>query len=91
MNPPQGACPIRDAMSEGRQAGGFVASRASCYPKPEPVPGTLVVRGYRTCPCGRLFPLYALPGRPPMHCFNHRGTRSRNLAGRRRASLYPHG
>lgn len=76
MDPPQAACPMRDAMSEGRQAGGFVASR---YPKPEPPRGT-TIREHRRCRCGAVFAVFVTPGRPPRHCLVHRyGTRFRGL------------
>lgn len=82
QDPPREARPMRAAMSVRRPAGGFVASRP-LYPKPEPVPGTMPVREYRVCPCGRRFPVYAgLGGRPPRHCFNHRGTNARRRAAR---------
>lgn len=71
---------MKAAMSVGRPASGSM--RAALYPKPEPAPGSAPVRAYRRCPCGRRFPLYELPGRPPTHCFVHRGTPGRNRAAR---------
>lgn len=80
MDPPRDARPMRAATSAGQPAGGFPVSR---YPKPEPAPGSMPVIAYRTCPCGRRFPIFRLPGRPPTHCFPHRGTSAR----RRQAHL----
>ncbi len=90
MDPPREARPMRAAMSVRRPAGGFVVSgpvRRDLYPKPEPAPGTVPVREYRTCACGRRFPVYAgLSGRPPKRCYRHRyGDRLRDRAGVSRA------
>jgi hypothetical protein len=54
------------------------------YPKPEPAPGTFAVARYRTCPCGRRFPLYeGTMGRPPTHCYPHRRQADRKRLARR--------
>lgn len=84
MDPLGAAWPMRPAMSDGAPAGGFVVSRAvrrDLYPKPEPAPGSMPVRSYREClRCGRRFPVYAMPGRPPRRCLEHRyGARIRGV------------